>query len=485
MNYPITWIFLSLCLGALLENVSLVSFPALFALLVLAVVLEFVFYRFRKYGFSRMLLLVCFVILAMLGFRQALDLRFSAAGIEQGEYFFAGKVVSFPIVRENFVSYKVLVEKAGSKKHFVRVKDYALVKDYGVRDVKFGSRIVFKGRLDRFAHGRFVRYVIWVKKKALWRVLQPPSIFENTAAVLSAGINRKFDTYLSVPARDFLLGVFLGRREFVPWQVRSYFINSGTAHILAVSGLHVGMVYFLAGMSLGILGLRRKLRYILLIPLLAIYAFMCGLRPPVVRAVLMAVIYCLYYILERKPLILCSLALAGIIIFLFNPLEYAGISFMLSFLAVAGLIIGFKVVKPLRVKNIFLRRAEDLLLGSLWVNIFIFPILSHFFGHFCFSGIVANLAVIPFLFLILAFTFVFLLFSFIPPAGQILGVGLSFMVGIFIKLAWFLSWQGRACFPANLNFWQVLGYYLILGLLIISIVKGADFIKYRRAAVKS
>ena len=462
MSYPIVWIFLSLCLGVLLENLLNISWQVLFFFLTASIALEGYFFRIKKPALSKSFLLACFVFLSMLGFEQAKSLQFDSLKINPGKYIFSGKVVSFPVKHKNFLSYKVLINKITRQGQSVKTKDYVLARDYGLKDIEYGSRIVFSASLNKHSKGKYSRYIAWIKKNAFFEVLQPPGVLEKIAALLSSKIEGRFNKYLSAYASGFLSAVFLGRREYIFWDFRKYFINSGTAHILAVSGLHVGMVFVLVSMFLGFLGIRKKLRYALIIPFLVIYAFICGLRPPVMRAVLMAVIYCLYYVLERKPLGLCALALAGIIIFIINPLEYTSVSFILSFIGVGGLVLGFRALGPLKIKTAFLRYTIDLFLGSLLVNIFLFPVLVYFFGRFCFIGIAANLVIIPFLFLILFFTFIFLIFSGFSWLAQVLGQGLSFMVEGFIRLAQFLSWQGKACWLVRLGFWQVILYYLIL-----------------------
>ncbi len=123
----------------------------------------------------------------------------------------------------------------------------------------------------------------------------------------------------------------LGSRENSPADIEELFRLSGTMHIFAVSGLHIGIVAGLLLYLLHFTGLSKRYAILLVIPLILFYAVITGLRPSAVRAALMLSIVLFGFILKDKPRILNSLGLAGLIILAFNTHQVFQPGFQLSF----------------------------------------------------------------------------------------------------------------------------------------------------------
>ena len=132
--------------------------------------------------------------------------------------------------------------------------------------------------------------------------------------------------------------VLLGAREELDENQRQAFMETGTVHLLAVSGLHVGI---LAGAVLILL--RRapipRLLALLSVALLAIfYMLLTDARPPIIRATILIVAVCWGLYLRRLPMAYNSLATAGLVVLAINPAELFQAGAQLSFLAVGALI---------------------------------------------------------------------------------------------------------------------------------------------------
>jgi len=146
----------------------------------------------------------------------------------------------------------------------------------------------------------------------------------------------KIDKNLPPFYSSILKAILLGEREGLPSRVLENFRRTGTAHVLVVSGLHVGLLLFIVFTVVRVSGFSSKIAYGVALPIVIYYAFLSGLRPPIVRATLMATVGIICYFLDRDvPLILC---LAAFIILLVNPLSLFTVSFQLSFLAVGGIV---------------------------------------------------------------------------------------------------------------------------------------------------
>ncbi len=144
----------------------------------------------------------------------------------------------------------------------------------------------------------------------------------------------------SVPEPQASLGqaLLLGVRDNIPENVVKDFRTTGTSHLLAISGLHVGILLMITlGISTRVFGRRRQ--YYLIAPLVAIwmYAVLAGLSPSVVRAAIMGTAYLVALGLGRPRSILPVLGLAAAVMVAISPNVLWSISFQLSFTAMAGI----------------------------------------------------------------------------------------------------------------------------------------------------
>ncbi|MCK4649114.1 ComEC family competence protein, partial [bacterium] len=136
-----------------------------------------------------------------------------------------------------------------------------------------------------------------------------------------------------------LKGILLGKREELPPPLRKAFVTTGVAHVLAVSGLHVGLIviFFYYGLF-PLLRFPNKGSALFTLLIIILYCFMTGCRPPVVRATIMFGLFLLASYLGRKREVYTILALAALVILLFNPLTLFNVGFQLSFAAVLSIL---------------------------------------------------------------------------------------------------------------------------------------------------
>ena len=159
------------------------------------------------------------------------------------------------------------------------------------------------------------------------------------------------ETSISEPSlhAQLLKGILLGKRSDVPTETLDIFRNSGTFHVLAVSGLHVGLVAMFCYFGLSLFRFPRKLLCLLTMIAVLIYACLVGFRPSVFRASLMAVLFLFATLIDREADIFNLLAFAALVLLLLNPLQLWDIGFQLSFVAVASIVYFVpKLENPLR-----------------------------------------------------------------------------------------------------------------------------------------
>jgi competence protein ComEC len=156
---------------------------------------------------------------------------------------------------------------------------------------------------------------------------------ERARELLGRGIDQK-TAHVAV-----LHALLLGYRGEIPHEIRDSFTATGTLHIFAISGLHVGIIVMLLIWALRLAGISRPHWVLFLAPALVVYTAMTGARASAVRACIMTIIYFLGPLLSRKPDPLSALALAAILILAVVPDQLFDVGFIFSFVIVTGLIL--------------------------------------------------------------------------------------------------------------------------------------------------
>lgn len=186
----------------------------------------------------------------------------------------------------------------------------------------------------------------------------------------------------------------VGDRSGLHPALREVYARSGTAHLLAVSGLHTGIVYLLVAALFAWLPLRRgghRLRNLLVIGFLWLYVIAAGAAPGAVRAAVMCSILQLGLATSSPYRAMNAWATAAVLLLLWRPAWLFDISFRLSFVAVAAILLwGVPLARRLRTG----RRYVDLLVQPLAIglaaSVATAPLVSHTFGIVPLAGVLLN-----------------------------------------------------------------------------------------------
>lgn len=167
--------------------------------------------------------------------------------------------------------------------------------------------------------------------------------------------------------KEFLCTALLGDAAVISSDVRQDFASAGLAHVLALSGLHVGLIVMLVSFALWPLRIVRGnvIATIIVILLLWLYAVFTGLGASVVRAVVMLSVYLGARILQRQSSGYNSLCFALIVLVLADPGSLFTIGFQLSFAAVAAILLFAKALNPISMRNRIAYNAMGLVCVSL------------------------------------------------------------------------------------------------------------------------
>ena len=198
-----------------------------------------------------------------------------------------------------------------------------------------------------------------------------------------------------------LKALVLGYRQDIPTETIDRFKRTGSMHIFAISGLHVGIVGFLLALVLLVLGVPRDKLGLVLIPILGMYVVSTGMKSSALRALLMAVVFLLAPLFRRKADIPTSVAAAAIILLMFQPLEILSPGFIFSFAVVIFLVMAFSAVPKRWIQGSWIKGyTVSLLITSLAAGAVAIPLSALFFGTFSPIALVGNLAVVPLTFCI-------------------------------------------------------------------------------------
>ena len=217
--------------------------------------------------------------------------------------------------------------------------------------------------------------------------------------------------------RGVMNALILGEREEIADEVKEEFVVAGVAHIIAISGLHMGiiaMVVFLLmkwslsrSQTLALTLNIQKISALATIPPLVLYTFIAGARISTVRAAIMIVIYLISILLDRQRNLYNTLAVAALLILLVSPSSLYDVSFQLSFVAVLAilyLVPRFSELLPkphpllLRKPSpyqTFLSHLKIFMFVSLAAMVGTWPLVAYYFNRISFVGLLSNLIIVP------------------------------------------------------------------------------------------
>lgn len=301
----------------------------------------------------------------------------------------------------------------------------------GNRTMQFGETVLFYAQTDETCLGRHLLVRGRIKNARYGRrphVLSGRIIATTPTASIIGGIQSAVNQFihhvlgavLAPVHADIAASLILGGSGRVGRDVRDAFSRAGVLHILAVSGLHVGFVAVFVGLLLLFVPLSLRMKFMLTMLVLLLYAAVTGFRPSVCRATVMAFLFGFAVLIQRnvKPLHIVNItAIAFLIV---NPFALFNLSTQLSFAAVYGIVILFplcneKVVR--HVHNRFVRRILTIMAISFSAQAFVSPLLAYYFHRLPTCAIISNCVIVP-----LVSVAVFLLFL-------CLGVGALSLVG--------------------------------------------------------
>lgn len=252
-----------------------------------------------------------------------------------------------------------------------------------------------------------------------------------------------------------LSALTVGDKEELDEDVFETYSVAGAAHVLAISGLHVGCLYMLLFFPFSFLWKRWRWTkpglLLLIILLLGSFAFFTGLSPSVVRSVAMGALLALSAFQSEKVLTMNTLAVTAFLMLLLHPVWLFDVGFQLSFLSVAAILTIQPVLYRLwKVENRFLRYVWGLVTVSVAAQIGAAPLVMLYFSRFSNHFLLTNLCIIPLVTLIMYTSLLLLLLTPFPAVQQLVATILDALVRTQNAV---LRWIERLPFASVDNIW--------------------------------
>ena len=202
---------------------------------------------------------------------------------------------------------------------------------------------------------------------------------------------------LNIQEQDFAIvsAMTLGDKTSLTKETKDIYSISGASHILAVSGLHIGIIFQLFILLLG--GRRRSIPTIILsITAIWAYVIFIGMPASAIRSATMISICCFAMLSHRKALSINNLAFAYVIMLIYNPLYLFDISFQMSFMAVYSILLFYQPLEGLcSTSHFYTRWPWSMLCISIAAQIGTMPLITYYFGRISCYALFTGFIAIP------------------------------------------------------------------------------------------
>lgn len=244
---------------------------------------------------------------------------------------------------------------------------------------------------------------------------------------------------------SLLSALTVGEKRDFPQELKENYTAAGASHILALSGLHLGIIYMLLSFLFPYRGRNRLvvvLRETVVVIALWAFAYVAGLPASVVRAALLFSLMSLGRCLRQEPSSVSSLAFAAIAMLLFSPHLLFDVSFQLSFSAVFAILL---LTPPLQeVLNVaehgrLYRYVANLLILTLAAQVGTLPFVWYHFGILPLYSLLTNILVVPLAFVLMVLALLLLVTSFFAPLRMLFAAALQFVTSVMNGGASFIA----------------------------------------------
>lgn len=483
--YPLFRLSVALATGIFLSDVFALDGTYLYALcfvFVLSVLLSSIFYFSKTYRIRFLFgISVSLSFLLLGGILFVISLENIHHEWDSDKAVYVASVCDIPRVKGKTIQATVNVEKVkdvatGSWKPVNKQILLYWMPDSMQPPLQCGDRMCFRAHVGMpmsdadftgFDYGQYLQRQgisgTAIVYSGYWRKLLQPSTptFKMQALMLREQIVKKFRTWsLEDDVLAIISALTVGDKSKLTREIKATYNAAGVSHILALSGLHIGILSMI--LSWLFYPLRRVcggkwIAGFLIVGLLWGFAFLSGLSPSVIRAVTMFSAYVVASIFSEDRFSgFSALTLTAFIMLIYQPMYLFDVGFQLSFMAVLGIFLFYPLIDSLFVvRNKIVAYLWNIISLSLAAQLATLPLILYYFGTFPVYFLLSNLVVAPIAVFILSATLLALALGVFPVAANFVVQGLDFAVRTLNEVMEQIQhWSGAQITSVYLSVWQ-------------------------------
>lgn len=436
MNKPFTLLIFPIIFGILLSyyfnttmEVMLV-FTFLFCILFL--------YNIYKKRSNNIIILLLFLLIGMMVTNINKESKLSSMFDTRKDY--RGTIHQTIKTKDSESKFVVLVKSVDNK---IMAKEKIVLKIIGDKHLRLGEEIEFNGVLHQpmtNTNPNLFNYRLSLLSDKIYATMTVKDFsvkkLEGEIAFkyiikekFTIGVRQVFDKYLNDDNENLMSSIILGDSTYLDEDRLTRYRGLGLAHILAVSGLHIGIIAGFLLFIISRIGIKRRYNVLIVLSVIWIYGYLIGYPPSTLRASFMfSVLY--YSMIIHEPYDrINTLCFTMLVLLIINPFWLFSVSFILSFITTFSIVI----LNP-KIAGLFYPykgKTVQALSTIISVNIGLFPVQVYYFNTVSIFGILANLITIPLLSTGLIIGMLMLLLeNIIPIINVILGNFLNILLNI-------------------------------------------------------
>ncbi|MEO9532968.1 MAG: ComEC/Rec2 family competence protein [Crocinitomicaceae bacterium] len=403
---------------------------------------------------------------------------------------FACKIVEPPEEKVNSIKAVVQVFQRNDQAVTGKTLLY-FQKDSAANNLRYGDVLYFTGRFNQisqnnnpkeFNYRRYLRihdihHQLYLKSENWsWQRNEGNSLVKSifdlrhylSEVIQESGMNDK-----NVMVANALL---LGQKELLDKEVLRSYSSAGAMHVLAVSGLHVGIIMLILNFIFSPIKKRRAGKWLFLSLVVGgiwFYAIITGLSPSVLRAAVMFSFIVFGKELQRETNIYQSLMFSAFVLILIEPYIIFQVGFQLSYLAVLGIVyLQPKISNWFYFSNTVLDKAWQITAVSLAAQTATFPLGLYYFHQFPNFFMLSNLIVIPLAFVLLIVGVTYLVLHFVPIVSHLLLLVFDSLLSLLnLGVEWVERLPYSILWGISIEWFEVVAIYITMLLAVIGIRK--------------
>lgn len=434
-------------------NLDLLNYPLYLFILFFAIALFT--YGLSPRAWTQSLFLI---LLISFGFLRA-DLK---ENYHRPDHFEPGEQTVIGIVQENIVERKKY--RTSVKVEHIVINDSPnsstgnllcyFEKDENSQKIKPGDRLLINGTVletstnhnplafdfKNYLHNRGINHQIFIQSDD-WEILSESEL--NYLQTLANNLRNKLLTVLrkhilKSDEQAIAAALTLGYRNQLTSEIYDAYTDTGSVHVLAVSGLHLGILTKLILVILGLFKSNHRVAKITkaTVTILAIWLFalVTGAAPAVIRAATMFTLYTIGVTFSRNSNTYNILALSALILLLYDPFLLFQASFQFSYLALTSILYFHPIISAWWIpENKFIRYLWNLAVVAIAAQILVFPVTVYYFHKFPLYFILSGIVAVPSAAIILSLGLGLFLVEFVAPTlNQVLGPILETYLEFFL-----------------------------------------------------